>query len=170
MPFARNLSQFLCCLALFFSPLVYMLCEVVLCIHVDCEPASLNFIVLCVDRAPVLEKASKSVWDLILDSNALGKEISETVERVFCRLSGQEPPLFPTAPDGGSQPGKGIANERAKELNDDCNEKERSSSASKKRSFNEMSTGEDNDLTRKSDDSSALPEESSKSPQKSFKT
>ncbi|GMN44021.1 hypothetical protein TIFTF001_013213 [Ficus carica] len=121
-------------------------------------------------EAPVLEKASKSVWDLILDSNTLGKEISETVERVFCRLSGQEPPLFPTAPDGGSQPGKGIANERAKELNDDSNEKERSSSASKKRSFNEMSTGEDNDLTRKSDDSSALPEESSKSPQKSFKT
>ncbi|GFY89041.1 hypothetical protein Acr_06g0009810 [Actinidia rufa] len=30
----------------------------------------------------VLEKASKSVWELILDNNGLGKEISETVERV----------------------------------------------------------------------------------------
>ncbi|KAI8023472.1 hypothetical protein LOK49_LG03G03506 [Camellia lanceoleosa] len=43
----------------------------------------------------VLEKVSKSVWDLILDSNGLGKETSETVERVFCRLSVCEPPLFP---------------------------------------------------------------------------
>ncbi|CAN0897244.1 hypothetical protein LINGRAHAP2_LOCUS19011 [Linum grandiflorum] len=46
-------------------------------------------------RTPVLEKASKSVWELILDNNGLGKEISETVEKVFCRLSGQELPLFP---------------------------------------------------------------------------
>ncbi|CAI0435247.1 unnamed protein product [Linum tenue] len=46
-------------------------------------------------ETPVLEKASKSVWELILDNNGLGKEISETVERVFCKLSGQEPPLFP---------------------------------------------------------------------------
>ena len=52
-----------------------------------------SILILC--RAPVLEKASKSVWDLILDNNGLGMEISETVERVFCRLSGQEPPLFP---------------------------------------------------------------------------
>ncbi|CAI0463776.1 unnamed protein product [Linum tenue] len=47
------------------------------------------------ERTPVLEKASKSVWELILDNNELGKEISDTVERVFCKLSGQEPPLFP---------------------------------------------------------------------------
>ncbi|KAL0006284.1 hypothetical protein SO802_013845 [Lithocarpus litseifolius] len=32
-------------------------------------------------EAPVLEKASKSIWDLILDSNGLGKEISEMVEK-----------------------------------------------------------------------------------------
>ncbi|CAI9103517.1 OLC1v1002015C2 [Oldenlandia corymbosa var. corymbosa] len=42
----------------------------------------------------VLEKASKSVWEMMLDNNGLGKEISETVERVFCRLSGKEAPLY----------------------------------------------------------------------------
>nr|GMD07269.1 Ubiquitin-conjugating enzyme E2 37 [Ipomoea batatas] len=35
------------------------------------------------DRTSVLEKASKSVWELILDHNGIGKEISETVEGVF---------------------------------------------------------------------------------------
>ncbi|CAN8244756.1 unnamed protein product [Cochlearia groenlandica] len=45
-------------------------------------------------EGPVLEKASKSVWELILEKDGLGKEINETVERVFCRLSGREPPLF----------------------------------------------------------------------------
>ncbi|CAN1161602.1 hypothetical protein LINPERHAP2_LOCUS24022, partial [Linum perenne] len=49
-------------------------------------------------ETPVLEKASKSVWELILDNSGLGKEISETVEKVFCRLSGQELPLFPPIP------------------------------------------------------------------------
>ncbi|CAL4898679.1 unnamed protein product [Urochloa decumbens] len=39
-------------------------------------------------ETPVLEKASKAVWDLILDNGRLGKEITETVEKVFCRLSG----------------------------------------------------------------------------------
>lgn len=53
----------------------------------------------------MLEKASKSVWELILDPTGLGKDISETVERVFCRLSGTEPPLFPL-PNGESQPNK----------------------------------------------------------------
>lgn len=48
-------------------------------------------------ETPVLEKASKSVWELILDDNGLGKEINETVEKVFYRLSGREPPpLFPS--------------------------------------------------------------------------
>ncbi|KAK1278959.1 hypothetical protein QJS04_geneDACA007095 [Acorus gramineus] len=50
----------------------------------------------------VLEKASRAVWDLILDNDGLGKEISETVEKVYCQLSGQEPPLFP--PNGEAQP------------------------------------------------------------------
>ena len=115
----------------------------------------------------MLEKASKSVWDLILDNNGLGKEISETVERVFCRLSGREPPLFPTS-DGETQPGKEIANEKTKETNDES-EKEKSKSALKKRSFNEISTAEENDLNSKSDDSSALAEEARKSPLKSSK-
>lgn len=39
-------------------------------------------------ETPVLEKASKAVWELILDNGGLGKEITETVEKVFCRLSG----------------------------------------------------------------------------------
>ncbi|XP_006664101.1 uncharacterized protein LOC102720288 [Oryza brachyantha] len=37
---------------------------------------------------PVLEKASREVWDLILDTDGLGKEIPDTVEKVFSRLSG----------------------------------------------------------------------------------
>ncbi|PON89483.1 Peptide chain release factor [Trema orientale] len=118
-------------------------------------------------ETPVLEKASKSVWDLILDNNGLGKEISETVERVFCRLSGREPPLFLTT-NGETQPGKETGNDKAKERNDETG-KEKSNSASKKRSFSEISTVEENDLASKSDDSSALAEEASKSPLKSSK-
>ncbi|KAJ4719346.1 hypothetical protein OWV82_007338 [Melia azedarach] len=79
-------------------------------------------------EAPVLEKASKSVWELILDNNGLGKEISETVERVFCRLSGREPPLFPL-PTDEAQPGKEKEHE---------NEKDGSNSRSRKRSLSEM--------------------------------
>ncbi|GAB2294266.1 hypothetical protein Dimus_028481 [Dionaea muscipula] len=79
-------------------------------------------------EAPVLEKASKSVWELILDNNGLGKEISETVERVFCRLSGQEPPLFPAS---ASEPPQQRENQ--------------SCSSGKKRSFNEMNEGTENE-------------------------
>eukprot|EP00494_Astrolonche_serrata_P023532 UN23790 len=32
-------------------------------------------------ETPVLEKASKAVWELILDNGGLGKEITETVEK-----------------------------------------------------------------------------------------
>ncbi|KAL5700907.1 hypothetical protein ACHQM5_026306 [Ranunculus cassubicifolius] len=52
-------------------------------------------------ESPVLEKASKSAWELIVEDDALGKEISETVEKVFYRLSGQEPPLYPTTATSG---------------------------------------------------------------------
>ncbi|KAF9618187.1 hypothetical protein IFM89_000656 [Coptis chinensis] len=45
-------------------------------------------------EVPALEKASKAVWELILDNDGIGKEINGTVERVFCRLSGRELPLF----------------------------------------------------------------------------
>ncbi|CAI0435246.1 unnamed protein product [Linum tenue] len=64
-------------------------------------------------ETPVLEKASKSVWELILDNNGLGKEISETVERVFCKLSGQEPPLFP--PPSNPEPQASREKENKKE-------------------------------------------------------
>ncbi|KAL5850945.1 hypothetical protein ACOSQ4_008958 [Xanthoceras sorbifolium] len=93
-------------------------------------------------ETPVLEKASKSVWELILNSNGLGKDISETVERVFCRLSGREPPLFPL-PNGEIQPCKETENEvekgkeKGKEKEHE-NEKDHSNSASKKRSYTEM--------------------------------
>ncbi|KAF9606174.1 hypothetical protein IFM89_023600 [Coptis chinensis] len=55
-------------------------------------------------ETPVLEKASKSFWELTVEDDGLGKEISETVERVFYQLSGLEPP-FPVAL-GDAQPGK----------------------------------------------------------------
>ncbi|KAL6548203.1 hypothetical protein OROGR_008624 [Orobanche gracilis] len=78
-------------------------------------------------ETPVLEKASRAVWELILDQHGLGKEICDTVERVFCQLSGREPPLFP---DLGSQ----SQSEREKEATP--------SSSSKKRSFSDMSKDE----------------------------
>ncbi|KAL9447176.1 hypothetical protein AB3S75_014783 [Citrus x aurantiifolia] len=95
-------------------------------------------------EAPVLEKASKSVWELILDSNGLGKEISDTVGRVYSRLSGREPPLFPP-PISETQPVKETENEKGKERlkgkgkeKENENEKEGSNSRSKKRSFSDM--------------------------------
>lgn len=90
-------------------------------------------------EAPALEKASKAVWELILDTNGLGKEINETVERVFCRLSGTEPPLLPKprAPEAQAQP------ENEKEAIEKEGEKAKEvemseSSSSKKRTFSEM--------------------------------
>ncbi|KAF5739988.1 hypothetical protein HS088_TW11G00051 [Tripterygium wilfordii] len=125
-------------------------------------------------EAPVLEKASKSVWELILDSNGLGKEISETVERVFCRLSGQEPPLFPLQ-NGEALPiteneNKSTGGEEKEE--EIRTEKVKSDSKSKKRSFNEINAGGLNEVTNqtpnevsgKSNDTSAVLEGSSKSP------
>ncbi|KAK1582850.1 hypothetical protein Q3G72_018863 [Acer saccharum] len=89
-------------------------------------------------ETPVLEKASKSVWELILNSDGLGKDISETVERVFCRLSGREPPLFPL-PNVETQPFKETekGKEKGKEKEHE-NEKDNSNSASKKRRYTEM--------------------------------
>ncbi|GAB2217830.1 hypothetical protein Droror1_Dr00001042 [Drosera rotundifolia] len=95
-------------------------------------------------EAPVLEKASKSVWELILDNDGLGKEISEMVEKVFCRLSGQEPPLFPASTSEAQQ---------GKEQN------ENPSSSAKKRSFAEMNEGVENGTTA-TGNSSAANEES----------
>ncbi|XP_041018496.1 uncharacterized protein LOC121260624 isoform X1 [Juglans microcarpa x Juglans regia] len=120
-------------------------------------------------EAPVLEKASKSVWELILDNNGLGKEINEMVERVFCRLSGRESPLFPLQ-DVGTWPNKKIQNETGKELANENNEKENSPSASKKRNFSEMNAEGAYEAASRSGDPPTMPEESTKSPQVSLKT
>ena len=67
-------------------------------------------------RSSVLEKASKSVWEIILDQKGIGKDINETVEKVFCRLSGREPPLFPSIVESGPQTEKEKTNEPEKEI------------------------------------------------------
>lgn len=77
----------------------------------------------------MLEKASKAVWELILDGNGLGKEISDTVEKVFRRLSGNELPS--TA--AHSEESRGEESEKSKEM-------ETPKPAARKRSFAEMST------------------------------
>ncbi|GAB4850807.1 hypothetical protein Ancab_030107 [Ancistrocladus abbreviatus] len=97
-------------------------------------------------EAPVLEKASRSVWELILDSEGLGKEICDMVERVFCRLSGREPPLFPDSTSGPQQ---------EKEHEDDP------SSASRKRSFSEMNGGADHGSNACGEPSAAAEEHTS---------
>ncbi|KAK1583808.1 hypothetical protein Q3G72_027120 [Acer saccharum] len=102
---------------------------------------------------PVLEKASKSVWELILNSDGLGKDISETVERVFCRLSGREPLLFPL-PNVETQPCKETENETEKgkekrKEKEHENEKDNSNSALKKRRYTEMNEeGGDNEVAK----------------------
>ncbi|KAL1809482.1 hypothetical protein DCAR_0729029 [Daucus carota subsp. sativus] len=67
-------------------------------------------------ESSVLEKASKSVWEIILDQKGIGKDINETVEKVFCRLSGREPPLFPSIVESGPQAEKEKTNEPEKEI------------------------------------------------------
>ena len=87
-------------------------------------------------RTPVLEKASKSVWELILDGNGLGKEISETVERVYHRLSGLDLPVLPpqseTAGVARAEVNRGEESETFKEA-------ETPKSSARKRSFGDMS-------------------------------
>ncbi|TYJ11771.1 hypothetical protein E1A91_A11G299100v1 [Gossypium mustelinum] len=104
-------------------------------------------------------EASKAVWELILDSNGLGKEISETVERVFCKLSGREPPLFPHSNDIVLQPEKAVGNEKRKGKEKEYEiERENSKSKSKKRSFNDMNAeGNATDITGTSGDTPAAP-------------
>lgn len=94
-------------------------------------------------RTPVLEKASISVWELILDQNGLGKEISDTVERVFCQLSGREPPLLPKM-SSETQP------EKEKEV--------APSTSSKKRSFNDMSKDDADGVAQESGNGLLVPE------------
>lgn len=82
----------------------------------------------------MLEKASKSVWELILDNNGLGREINETVEKVFCRLSGREPPLFPSNGELQLEKGKAKKGEQGKGKEKEVqSEKENLETTSKKR-------------------------------------
>lgn len=85
----------------------------------------------------MLEKASRAVWELILDESGLGKEISETVERVFCKLSGRE--LLPPPPPTGSfaQELSNVQETREKEAAK-VKDIEMSESSAKKRTFSEM--------------------------------
>ncbi|KVH93532.1 hypothetical protein Ccrd_004416 [Cynara cardunculus var. scolymus] len=93
---------------------------------------------------PVLEKASKSVWELILDNNGLGREINETVEKVFCRLSGREPPLFPSNGEFQSEKGKEKEVEEGKGKEKEIqSEKDNLDSTSKKRKLAETSKVKD---------------------------
>ncbi|CAA7035315.1 unnamed protein product [Microthlaspi erraticum] len=114
-------------------------------------------------EGPVLEKASKSVWELILEKEGLGKEINETVERVFCRLSGREPPLFPSP----------NAEENTMVIEKDTETKENNDSSKtkpKKRSLSEVNPSESNDevatatTKKKQGDSSVVSLESGKTP------
>ncbi|KAG6531651.1 hypothetical protein ZIOFF_005467 [Zingiber officinale] len=85
----------------------------------------------------VLEKASRAVWELILDESGLGKEISETVERVFCKLSGREllPPPQPTG--SFAQESNKVQETQEKEA-EKVKDIEMSESSAKKRTFGEM--------------------------------
>lgn len=114
-------------------------------------------------RASVLEKASKSVWDLILDNTGLGKEISETVERVFCRLSGQEPPLFPL-PNGEPEPDKEADSRKEKGKGKQKENENSNSHTPKKRSFGEINLEGADETATRSSDPAAISEGSGKSP------
>lgn len=92
------------------------------------------FLVAFVSRGPVLEKASKSVWELILEKDGLGKEINETVERVFCRLSGREPPLFSSSSN--------VENQMVREKETETKEDNCSNTEAKKRSLSEVNHSE----------------------------
>ncbi|KAL1190492.1 hypothetical protein V5N11_020063 [Cardamine amara subsp. amara] len=89
-------------------------------------------------EGPVLEKASKSVWELILEKDELGKEINETVERVFCRLSGREPPLY--ASSNTEKPPMEIEKET-----EETKESNSSKTKPKKRNLSEVNSSEDID-------------------------
>ncbi|CAH2046815.1 unnamed protein product [Thlaspi arvense] len=114
-------------------------------------------------EGPVLDKASKSVWELILEKDGLGKEINETVERVFCRLSGQEPPLFSSS---NVENPKEVVKETETET--ETKENDSSKRTPKKRSLSEVNPSEGVDevatTKKKQGDSSILTLESGKTP------
>ncbi|KAJ8545870.1 hypothetical protein K7X08_018453 [Anisodus acutangulus] len=121
----------------------------------------------------VLEKASKSVWELILDNNGIGKEISETVEQVFCRLSGREAPLFVS--DFGPQPEKGKEKKSGQKEESRASGKDNSESAAKKRKMNteeefDEAVCKSSDKSTSSDDSSKMPPPSVRNTRRIFFT
>ncbi|KAJ1265830.1 hypothetical protein BS78_08G104400 [Paspalum vaginatum] len=84
-------------------------------------------------ETPVLEKASKAVWELMLGNGGLGKEITETVEKVFCRLSGIDRMPPPSAADVHQEKDMAVdEGEKSKEM--DAFEP----SSSRKRSFSDI--------------------------------
>ncbi|KAM0921716.1 hypothetical protein ACQ4PT_006659 [Festuca glaucescens] len=85
-------------------------------------------------ETPVLEKASKAVWELILDNGGLGKEITETVEKVFCRLSGIDAMPPPASTSGAPQ--EKHTNIALEEIEKGASER---SSSSRKRTFADIS-------------------------------
>uniref|UniRef100_A0A0A9CH70 Uncharacterized protein n=1 Tax=Arundo donax TaxID=35708 RepID=A0A0A9CH70_ARUDO len=87
-------------------------------------------------ETPVLEKASKAVWELILDNGRLGKEITETVEKVFCRLSGID--MVPPPP---STAGAHQEKDMAVDEDEKCKEMDASQPplSSRKRPFSDLS-------------------------------
>lgn len=87
-------------------------------------------------ETPVLEKASKAVWELILDNGGLGKEITETVEKVFCRLSGID--MMPPPPSTSGVHHKKQGN-MALEEDEKSKEMDVSEPSSRKRPFSDLS-------------------------------
>ena len=89
-------------------------------------------------ETPVLEKVSKAVWELILDNGGLGKEITETVEKVFCRLSGIDVMPPPASTSGAPQEKQTnmAVEEGQKDMEMDASEP---SSSSRKRPFSDIS-------------------------------
>ncbi|RLM98814.1 hypothetical protein C2845_PM06G30910 [Panicum miliaceum] len=109
-------------------------------------------------ETPVLEKASKAVWELILDHGGLGKEITETVEKVFCRLSGIDmmPPPPPAA--GAHQEKDDMAvdeGEKSKEMDsfEPSSSRKRPFSDINRKGAGAVSNGSATDLHDESDDS-----------------
>ncbi|KMZ63166.1 hypothetical protein ZOSMA_41G00080 [Zostera marina] len=88
-------------------------------------------------ETPVLEKASKSVWELIVGSDGVGKEISEIVGKTFFRLSGQELPQLPILKDDTQIQKETDGNEKYVEKENET-KKETVASSSKKRTFDEI--------------------------------
>ncbi|KAJ1696519.1 hypothetical protein LUZ63_005031, partial [Rhynchospora breviuscula] len=85
-------------------------------------------------ETPVLEKASKAVWEIISGTDGLGKEITDTVEKVFLRLSGHaERPAAPVS----------TLNNPVQEENGDVGEP--STSSHRKRSFGDAEIHEGGD-------------------------